>query len=235
LLFGQSVGFVWKLCRLVYNFAIFRYNNILYRSSMRTGKKSRIGRAAMSKNRELILKSARALFADRSYSQVTIKEICQHAGVANSTFYYHFKTKEDLMHGLREQDDRPLRSELMDLVLTPNLLEQIIAVCMMRAARAERHGCTITAQYYRSVISNEMDCDDLEEDHRQEAETACSLIVRAQQAGLIDIGTPADALALAAIRLSRCVIIDWCASGGAFDLRAETRRMLMALFGGKGV
>lgn len=187
----------------------------------------------MSKNRDLILGSAREIFSARSFEQVTIKEICAHAGVANSTFYYHFKTKEELMDCLRAQDERPLRAELLELVLEPNLLEQVLAVCAMRAVRAERHGCTLTAQYYKQVISGESSCDDLAQSHKQEEETARALIIRAQQTGLIDVRVPAHRLASAAIRLTRGVIIDWCAAGGGFDLRAEARRMLLVLFGVK--
>ncbi|MBR5288387.1 MAG: TetR/AcrR family transcriptional regulator [Clostridia bacterium] len=184
----------------------------------------------MAKNRKLLLDSARKLLTDRSFESVTIREICEHAGVANSTFYYHFKTKEELMDGLRAQDDRPLRTELLELVMEPNLTEQLLAVCMMRTARAERHGCSITAQYYKSVIGREDGCDSLDEAHRQEDETVLALVLRAQQAGLISRDKDAQTLTTAAIRLTRCVIFDWCASGGSFDLRAETRRMLMLLF-----
>ena len=151
----------------------------------------------MAKNRKLLLDSARKLLTDRSFESVTIREICEHAGVANSTFYYHFKTKEELMDGLRAQDDRPLRTELLELVMEPNLTEQLLAVCMMRTARAERHGCSITAQYYKSVIGREDGCDSLDEAHRQEDETVLALVLRAQQAGLISRdpyhgGHPAD-------------------------------------------
>lgn len=185
----------------------------------------------MSKNKDLILDSARELFAVRSFEQVTIKEICAHAGVANSTFYYHFKTKEELMNSLRAQDERPIGEDLLNLVRTPNLLEQMLAACMMRTIRAERHGCTLTAQYYKQVIGGEDGCDDLAASHAQEDEAACVLIERAQQAGLVESSIPARTFATAAIRLTRCVICDWCSSGGAFDLRAEARRMLLVLFG----
>lgn len=188
-------------------------------------------RDTMAKNRNLLLNSARELLAQRSFESVTIREICEHAGVANSTFYYHFKTKEELMDCLRAQDERPLRTELLELVMEPNLMEQVLAVCTMRAARAERHGCSITAQYYKSVISREDECDGLDEDHRQEEETALALIIRAQQAGLLPGDKDANMLTAAAIRLTRCVIFDWCAAGGSFDLRAEVRRMLTLLFG----
>lgn len=185
----------------------------------------------MAKNRKLLLESARELLTQRNFESVTIREICEHAGVANSTFYYHFKTKEELMDSLRAQDDRPLRTELLELVKESNLMEQVLAVCLMRTTRAERYGCSITAQYYKSVIIRENDCDGLAEDHRNEEETALALISRAQQEGLISSDKDAKALIVAAIRLTRCVIFDWCAAGGSFDLRAEARRMLLLLFG----
>ena len=185
----------------------------------------------MSKNKNLILESARSLFASRSVDQVTIKEICTHAGVANSTFYYHFKTKEDLLFALRAQNKLPLSNELLSAMMNPNLIEQVIAVCMIRAVRAEHHGCSITTQYYKEVIGKESDCWDLEEEHRQEDDMICGLICRAQQENVIAETASPDTLAAAAARLTRCVIFDWCASNAGFDLRAEVRRMLLTLFG----
>ena len=189
----------------------------------------------MSKNRDLILGSAKELFASRSFDEVTIKEICAHAGVANSTFYYHFKTKEELLYGLRAQDDLPIRSELLNVMMTSNLFEQMIAVCMIRVSRAEHHGHTITAQYYKGIIGKETDRDDLEEEHKQEDEMIRVLIQRAQQEGVIRCDIPTEALATAASRLTRSVIIDWCASGGTIDMRSEVRRMLLTLFGIKEI
>ena len=187
----------------------------------------------VSKNRDLILNSAKELLASRSFDEVTIREICEHAGVANSTFYYHFKTKEEMLYGLRAQDDIPVRSELFNAMMTPNLFEQVVAVCMIRISRAEHHGCTITAQYYKAIIGKEIDRDDLKEEHEQEDRMIAVLIQRAQQEGVIRYDIATEALAAAAIRLTRSVIIDWCASGGALDMRSELRRMLLTLFGVK--
>jgi len=185
----------------------------------------------VSKNRNLILESAKELFSSRSFDQVTIREICEHARVANSTFYYHFKTKEDLLFALRAQDEPPLRAELLSAMINPSLLEQIIAVCMIRAVRAEHHGYSITGQYYKEVIGREDGCCELDEEHRQEDEMICALIDRAQQEKLIHHETPAEVLAAAAARLTRCVIFDWCACSAGFDLCTEVRRMLLALLG----
>ena len=55
------------------------------------------GNERMSKNRDRIIQSALNLFSQKDFDSVTIKDICADAQVANSTFYYHFKTKEELM------------------------------------------------------------------------------------------------------------------------------------------
>lgn len=188
----------------------------------------------VSKNRDLILKSAKDLFAKRNVDEVTIKEICAHAGVANSTFYYHFKTKEELLYGLRSQNEPPLSAELISAMMNPSLLEQIIAVCQIRVVRAEHYGYSITREYYKEVIGREPGCCDLDKEHRQEDGMICELIRRAQEEGVITCTASADMLGCAAARLTSSVIFDWCACSAGFDLRAEVRRMLLTLFGVKG-
>ena len=69
----------------------------------------------MSKNRDRIIQSALNLFSQKDFDSVTIKDICADAQVANSTFYYHFKTKEELMDCLRTQDLRPCRGDCLPL------------------------------------------------------------------------------------------------------------------------
>lgn len=184
----------------------------------------------MSKYRDLILASAREIFSSKSFEQVTIKEICSRAGVANSTFYYHFKTKEELMSCLRMTDDHPTGSDLLSILAADNLHEQVIAACTMCAERAVRNGCTLTTQYYKCRLNAEA----LDEEHTrlyaQESSAAQMLIARAQQKGIIRNQSPADKLAAAAIGMTNSVIINWCICDGAFDLMQSAREMLHVLF-----
>jgi AcrR family transcriptional regulator len=46
--------------------------------------------------RERLLDAARAMFAERGFTDVSINEIAQAAGMTRSAPYYHFKNKEDL-------------------------------------------------------------------------------------------------------------------------------------------
>ena len=185
----------------------------------------------MSKNRDRIIESARRCFSRGEFEQVTIREICEEAGVANSTFYYHFKTKEELMDYLRTHDARPLQAELLGVLASPDPLEQAISACAMCVTRAQRSGCTLAAQYYKRKLNAEREDGDMDKTHRQEYETARLLVARAQEAGLIVNRCPADTLARAAILLSSGTVVDWCASGGAYDLMQAVRGMLLTLFG----
>ena len=81
----------------------------------------------MSKNRDRIIQSALSLFSEKNFEDVTIKDICQKAEVANSTFYYHFKTKEELMDCLRMHDMRPRNRELFAWVKNRYPTEAIAA------------------------------------------------------------------------------------------------------------
>ena len=46
------------------------------------------------KTKETILDTIRAMTQDRPISQITIREICNHAGVSPGAFYHHFDSKE---------------------------------------------------------------------------------------------------------------------------------------------
>ena len=171
----------------------------------------------MSKNRDRIIQSALSLFSEKNFEDVTIKDICQKAEVANSTFYYHFKTKEELMDCLRMHDMRPRNRELFALAATHDLMERVLVTCTMCAQRAERSGWMLTAQYYKRRLSLESESEDLK-------------ALYAQAEGLISNRAEPEQLAIAAILLTNSVILNWCVARGEFDLLAQARETLMVLF-----
>mgnify|MGYP005804006263 FL=1 len=184
----------------------------------------------MSKNRDRIIQSALSLFSEKNFEDVTIKDICQKAEVANSTFYYHFKTKEELMDCLRMHDMRPRNRELFALAATHDLMERVLVTCTMCAQRAERSGWMLTAQYYKRRLSLESESEDLKALYAQERRTAQELIGYAQAEGLISNRAEPEQLAIAAILLTNSVILNWCVARGGFDLLAQARETLMVLF-----
>lgn len=47
--------------------------------------------------KERIFKAAKEILQRNGYENLSIKNICEEAGVSNGSFYHHFKTKDDLL------------------------------------------------------------------------------------------------------------------------------------------
>src|SRR3954453_17971074 len=54
------------------------------------------------RTRELIAETARRLFAERGFEQVTVAEVAREAEVAQATVFNYFPTKEDLFYSRLE-------------------------------------------------------------------------------------------------------------------------------------
>ena len=46
--------------------------------------------------KEKIFQAAKEIIQKSGYENLSIKNICEKAGVSNGSFYHHFKTKDDL-------------------------------------------------------------------------------------------------------------------------------------------
>ena len=52
--------------------------------------------------KEKIFQAAKKILQKSGYEKLSIKNICEEAGVSNGSFYHHFKTKDDLLSYCRE-------------------------------------------------------------------------------------------------------------------------------------
>lgn len=59
-----------------------------------------------SKKREQIIDAAWKLFREEGFAETTINDIIREAGISKGTFYYYFRSKDDLLDTLSEILDR---------------------------------------------------------------------------------------------------------------------------------
>lgn len=57
-------------------------------------------RGRRSDTREVILKTALELFADKGYDATSMREIAEKIGISKPALYYHFDSKEDIVRGV---------------------------------------------------------------------------------------------------------------------------------------
>ena len=64
--------------------------------------------------KERIFRAAKDILQKHGYEKLSIKNICEEAGVSNGSFYHHFKTKDDLLSYYIE-DQPVINPDLLDL------------------------------------------------------------------------------------------------------------------------
>ena len=64
--------------------------------------------------KERIFQAAKRILQKSSYENLSIKNICEEAGVSNGSFYHHFKTKDDLLSYYIE-DQPSINPDLLDI------------------------------------------------------------------------------------------------------------------------
>lgn len=98
--------------------------------------------------KEKIFQAAKRILQKNGYENLSIKNICEEAGVSNGSFYHHFKTKDDLLSYYIE--DQP--SMAPDLLDTPTNAEEakfaIVGVYLNYAKYCKELGVDFIAGYY---------------------------------------------------------------------------------------
>ena len=61
-----------------------------------------------------IFRAAKHILQKQGYEQLSIKNICEEAGVSNGRFYHHFKTKDDLLSYYIEEQPS-INPDLLDM------------------------------------------------------------------------------------------------------------------------
>ena len=64
--------------------------------------------------KEKIFRAAKHILQKQGYEQLSIKNICEEAGVSNGSFYHHFKTKDDLLSYYIEEQPS-INPDLLDM------------------------------------------------------------------------------------------------------------------------
>lgn len=98
--------------------------------------------------KERIFKAAKEILKKDGYENLSIKKICEEAGVSNGSFYHHFKTKDDLLSYYIEEQPTMDSALLETPQSTEEAKEAIVGVYLNYVKYCKDLGVDFIAGYY---------------------------------------------------------------------------------------
>ncbi|MEE8810058.1 TetR/AcrR family transcriptional regulator [Lactimicrobium sp.] len=91
------------------------------------------------KKRE-IRRKALSLFKEKGYDNVTVNEIASAASISKNTFYYYYKSKEELIRDVFKPSSYSGEKLAVELMKSDDPYEQIMTLCRLTAAHFQLLG-----------------------------------------------------------------------------------------------
>ncbi len=171
-----------------------------------------------------IFRAAKHILQKKGYEQLSIKNICEEAGVSNGSFYHHFKTKDDLLSYYIEEQPG-INPDLLDMPATPDEARQaIIYVYLNYVHYCQNLGVEFMANYY--TPKNQSLNPLIWTKRPYPIVTVSDYLRKAIVAGVV---SPAASLEDIATDIRMIVIgnvFEWCLKGGETDFEGNMRRSL---------
>ena len=153
-----------------------------------------------------IFHAAKTILQKQGYDQLSIKNICDEAGVSNGSFYHHFKTKDDLLSYYIEEQPS-INPDLLDM---PEDADEakigIIHVYLNYAQYCRELGVEFMSNYYTP---------------RNQA-----LNRKAIDAGIIAPKISLDEICTDIRMLVIGNVFEWCLHNGETDFEGNIRRSI---------
>jgi len=176
---------------------------------------------------ELIKNTAYKLFVERGYDKVTVNEICQACGIVKSTFYYHVKSKEELISHLYDNICEIIYSNVPEIIKADNYWEALWKCIEPILQFSTEIGPDLNVQSLKANLNNDIGTYDLKEELKK---ISIPLIEKAQQLGQIRNQSRPEDLYEATIHAIYGYDLVWCIKKGNFNKIDKTRKTLEALY-----
>ena len=174
--------------------------------------------------KERIFQAAKRILKKKGYEELSIKNICEEAGVSNGSFYHHFKTKDDLLSYYIE-DQPQIDPGLLDL---PDSAEEakytIIQVYLNYVNYCEELGVDFMSGYYNS--RNQALNPAIRTERRYPIVTVQVYVEKAMAAGVIALNVGIEEFTTDIRMIVIGNVFEWCLRKGENDFQGNMSRSL---------
>lgn len=171
-----------------------------------------------------IFRAAKTILQREGYEQLSIKNICEEAGVSNGSFYHHFKTKDDLLSYYIEEQPG-INPDLLDIPENADEAKiAIIHVYLNYAEYCRELGVEFIANYY--TPKNQALNPTIRTERPYPILTVENYLRRAIDAGIVIPRIPLSDISTDIRMLVIGNVFEWCLHEGDTDFEGNIRRSL---------
>ena len=170
--------------------------------------------------KQKIYKAASNILKKKGYAYLTVSNICKVAGVSNGTFFYHFKTKDELLvyYNYQQFADFRKRNDFDSAVEGKPFDERVLIFYYYWSDYMVEVGLDFCCNYYNT---KNYSIDTRRWHQRQPAyvwDYPGSCLREAADNGLLKDDHTVDPYYEVIVTIMKGVAFDWCLSEAAFDM-----------------
>lgn len=183
-----------------------------------------------------ILHAVVKLLKKHTYDSLTVRNICDAAGVSTGTFYHHFNSKENLLTYYLTDDFLKFAAAFfidIDGATDKNPCDKIIDIYTCCAEYTEVKGVAFISSFYSPKNKSLLPPGDNKDEKSISTftpifERTLVYMVNGQNQGLISDQVTAYTMSYDLCMLFNGIIYGWCISEATLDLKPFIRKMLGA-------
>lgn len=180
--------------------------------------------------KDKIFRAAKKILQQKGYDHLSIKNICEEAGVSNGSFYHHFKTKDDLLSYYIEEQPS-INPELLDLPSSPaEAKKAIIEVYLNYVHYCQELGVAFMSNYY--TPQNQSLNPLIRTERPYPIVTVHDYLQRAIDAHVIELHNDLENVTTDIRMIVIGNVFEWCLKSGEADFEENMRRSLSTYLDG---
>lgn len=174
--------------------------------------------------KERIFRAAKQILQKKGYEELSIKNICEEAGVSNGSFYHHFKTKDDLLSYYIE-DQPSINPDLLDVPENKDEAKiAIIRVYLNYVEYCKELGVEFMSGYYDT--KNQALNPVIRTERPYPIVTVQTYVEKAIGAGVISLNVGIEEFTTDIRMIVIGNVFEWCLRKGDADFEGNMKRSL---------
>lgn len=171
-----------------------------------------------NQTKDKIFTAATELFNEIGFDKVTIREICKRAKVALGTFYFHFKSKHEILYEVYHKADEIFEHNQINERTDLDVFEKIIELIKMQLSMSFIFHIKSDAIKQLYVYQLEADNKYFLSEDRKFYKQLHIVVADAQHQGKIREDISSHDICWRILRFSRGLLFDWCLNNCNYDI-----------------